>query len=282
MRNFIILFLLTCGTTYPILAQNLINGFKAGKGRVNASLSHTYETFDELYFDKESMNVSDMLGDFDVHSISFYSEYGITKRLDGIITFPYIITSADNGVRVEEMKNFQDMSIILKYALLQKMLGSGQLNLAGAAGIGFPLSDYDPSVPVTIGTHAVRGQFSMAGLHRFENGIFMEISCMYEVLAESVPNNLSTHFKGGYLSDRFYTHIWYQIAERFNGTTLGTGENLQLLHTDAQKIGLLVSYRFFPGINLFIGSGTVINGRNTPNTDYFINSGISTSLYYLN
>jgi len=263
-------------------AQNLINGFNAAEGNINFSLSYTYETFDELYFDEEPMDVTNMLGEFQVHSVSFYAEYAITDRLDAIVTFPYIITQATSPTSSQEVNNFQDMSILAKYSLLRKEMNSGMLNVVGAAGIGFPLSDYDPSVPVTIGSHAVNGQFAVAGINRFNSGLFTEVSFVYIVKAENVPNNISAHGKFGYLSDKFYSHLWYQIGESFNGTTLGSGNDLQLLQVDTQRIGGLVSYRILPKFNVFLGAGTLINGRNTANTDFFINTGISTSLYFLN
>ncbi|MEM7548688.1 MAG: transporter [Bacteroidota bacterium] len=271
-----------CYTLLEVQAQNLINGFSVGKGNFNFSSSYTYETFDELIVEDEVRDISTTLGEFDVNSISLYGEYGITDRLDVIATLPYIITIADNGMREIREEGFQDMSLFLKYAFYRRDTENTSLNVVGAVGYSFPVSDYDPTTSVNIGTHTNNARLALAGINRWKSGFFAEISSEYAIRNEGAPNLLSGHAKVGWLNDKFYTHVWYQFSECFNGSVLGQPErNYQDLNTDAQRIGVLVAYKVIPRLSVFTGAGTFLNGENIANTKYFVNVGISTSLYFL-
>lgn len=255
------------------VAQNIIGAFNAGKGKLNIALSYNIESFEEFYKGDEKVILG--LKEVSTKSVSLYSEYGITDRLGLVINLPYSSANSTNE-NMKTMSNLQDFSFHLKYALRKPTTSPFQV--IGALGVVFPASNYDPLVPLTIGSHVVCIQGSLSGLYQFGNGFFGELSTSAIIRNESAPPVFRTTSKIGWSKNKFYGHLWYSKQHSFSGYDLGEpGSSFQTLKVDYNKLGMYVSYRIISQISLSLSGGRVIGGRNVGQS-YFIGTGLVASL----
>ena len=277
MQKLTLILGLLCFSLLPTFSQNLLDGFQINKGSLDIALSTTVEQYDHLFVGTEKVDVSNTLGTVTNTSLGLYAQYGITDRLSAIVTLPFIQSKAKSPSQTRDMTNLQDLSIHAKYAVVRAN-ENRPITLNASLGVIFPIGNYDPLVPVTIGSHAVCTQLGLASQYRWSNGLFAEASTNFTIKGEEVPNALQGTVKFGWSSNRFYTHVWYQEQKSFGGTNLREeGSTFQTMNVSFNKIGVLLSYRVLPMLNMFAGGGQIISGRNTGHA-FFASLGVSTNL----
>ena len=258
-----------CLITTTGVAQNIIGAFNAGKGNLNVAVSYTSENFEEYYVGKEAMVLG--LMDVSVQTIGVYAEYGLLDRLDLIVNLPFITTTAENE-NLPQMSEFQDLSMHAKYAIVNP--DNSKFLLTGALGFVVPASDYDPLVPVTVGTHVFCTQGSLAGLVRLGGSFFGELDVSYIIKNEDAPNTFRGTSKLGWAKNRFYGHVWYANQISAQGYDLGeSGGSFQSLETNFNRVGIYTSYNILQMISASVGVGTTLSGTNVGKTS-FISLGI--------
>ncbi|HKZ38299.1 MAG TPA: hypothetical protein VJ184_11650 [Chryseolinea sp.] len=69
---------------------------------------------------------------------------GILDKLNFYVAVPYVKTESDepNGGQLQGAKGFQDISLALKYEILNKELGKGKLAVLAAGGYATPITNY--------------------------------------------------------------------------------------------------------------------------------------------
>jgi hypothetical protein len=101
----------------------------------------------------------------------FMSTYGITNKLNAIVSVPYIWTHASAGT-LHGLEGFQDIEMDIKYQFLGTKLGKdGHLSLFAVGGLSTPLQKYENDfLPMSIGL----GSTNLSGrlTADYQNGIF--------------------------------------------------------------------------------------------------------------
>ena len=98
------------------------------------------------------------------------SVYGISDKLNALVTVPYVWTNASAGT-LHGLKGFQDIELDLKYEFYTTKLGKGKLSLFGVGGFSTPLTNYENDfLPMSIGL----GSTNLSGRLTvdFQKGIF--------------------------------------------------------------------------------------------------------------
>ncbi len=105
--------------------------------------------------------------------------YGITERLNVILSLPYVSTSASGG-QMAGVSGFQDFSIFAKYKILNLEKTSGSFQTFGTVGYSLPatsyLSDYMP-LNLGLGTNELSARVIMKYEHN--SGLYLRGSFAY-------------------------------------------------------------------------------------------------------
>jgi hypothetical protein len=130
-------------------------------------MNSSWKNYWEGTLKRENLN----LGTVSTQSVMFMSTYGITNKLNAIVSVPYIWTHASAGT-LHGLKGFQDIEMDIKYEFLGTKLGkNGHLLLFAVGGLSTPLQKYENDfLPMSIGL----GSTNLSGrlTADYQNGIF--------------------------------------------------------------------------------------------------------------
>jgi hypothetical protein len=151
-------------------SQTADDAIMMGKKQWCNGLTYMYSSWKNYWegtLKRENLN----LGTVSTQSVMFMSTYGITNKLNAIVSVPYIWTHASAGT-LHGLKGFQDIEMDLKYQFLGTQLGKdGHLSLFAVGGLSTPLQKYENDfLPMSIGL----GSTNLSGrlTADYQNGIF--------------------------------------------------------------------------------------------------------------
>jgi hypothetical protein len=137
------------------------------------------------------------LGTVSTQSVMFMSAYGITNRLNALVSVPYIWTHASAGT-LHGLKGFQDIEMDLKYEFFHK----GNFSLFAVGGLSTPLQKYENDfLPMSIGL----GSTNLSGRLTvdYQNGIFFATGSSAYVWRSDVTIDRTSY----YTDQIHYTNI---------------------------------------------------------------------------
>ena len=82
--------LLVAGATPLVRAQSLVSGFMAGKGHGSFVVSGTSERYSNVYLAPDKIDGVPVYREVRVNSVNLYGTYGLTDKIDAIVSLPYI------------------------------------------------------------------------------------------------------------------------------------------------------------------------------------------------
>src|SRR5687767_3734357 len=137
-------------TLVRLSAQTDIDALMMAKNNYCSGFMYSYSSWKD-YWEGEFKRDNKNLGTVSTQMIGYMGNYGISNKLNAIISLPYVITKASAGT-MQGMKGIQDLSLFLKYKGLEKHMGTGNLKVFGVAGFSFPLGNYSADfLPLSIG-----------------------------------------------------------------------------------------------------------------------------------
>jgi hypothetical protein len=179
MITTLLLLVLLALSSAPLRAQTVEDGIMIPKKNLMTGFIYSHDSWDD-YWEGTLKRVNGNVGTVTTQGVTYFGNYGVTDKLNVIVTLPYVWTSASQGV-LHGMSGFQDLSVTAKYALLDTSLtGAGSLRFVAAATAGAPVSDYTPDfLPLSIGSASKR--FAGRATLRFEakRGWFIDGSAAY-------------------------------------------------------------------------------------------------------
>jgi hypothetical protein len=115
----------------------------------------------ENYWEGPTKRSNTNLGTFTAQNVMLMPNYGITDRLNVMAALPYVWTSADASY-LDGQSGIQDLSLWLKYQILEKKALGGAFKVQAAGGASTPLTNYVADfLPFSIGfqskTASLRG-----------------------------------------------------------------------------------------------------------------------------
>lgn len=149
-------------------AQGPLDGYM--KGAKNLDIALSFSGMKAQQFNGANGSVFDL--PYRGSLINFFAEYGVTDRLDVVVSVPYVYTVQNSGL--------QDGGLYIKYRPLRLALGgAGYLNAIGGVGSSFPLSDYAPVTAGALGQKAV--VVPVRAIVQFESkpGVFLNLTGGY-------------------------------------------------------------------------------------------------------
>jgi hypothetical protein len=265
-------------TLAPMLAvaQSPLSGFMNGKGNGAIAVSYTQESYDNVFLVPSDADGVPVFNDVTVSSVSIYGTYGISDKLDAVVSLPYITAKGNASATTlrelnyeNERSGLQDISAFLKYNPYSTNIGSSKLDFAVGLGVRTPLGDYkvDEGLQsiLAIGNRAT--SVNALGIAQVfdKSGLFLSTQIGYSVRNGDVPNALIGEIKAGYASSKFYADLWFAGQQSDGGVNiLGEGFAGFFPATDVSynRAGLSVYVPIAGGFGISAGASKYLNGRN--------------------
>lgn len=271
------------GSAGFVQAQSLVSGFMAGKGHGSVVVSGTTERYGDVYLAPEKISGVPVFNEVRVNSLNLYATYGLTDKIDAIVSLPYIQSKGRaNGNVIEGLnalystegyanvrQGVQDLTTLLKFKSFSREIGSSILDLLGVVSFSTPLSDYQTNTGlgyiIAIGNRATK--YSAAGVAHLKtsSGVFATAQVGYSLRTGLVPNALTGEAKLGYAGPKTYLEGSASFQESNGGTDiteLGFTGFFPATRVNYLRLGASAYRPVANGFGLTLGASTYVAGRN--------------------
>lgn len=275
--------LLVAGATPALRAQSLVSGFMAGKGHGSFVVSGTTEYYNSVYLAPDKVQGVPVFREVRVNSVNLYGTYGITDKIDVIVSLPYIQSKGQAyGTTIDDLNNLypaqgfantrqglQDLTALLKFKSYSREIGSSILDLLGVVSVSTPVSDYQTNTGlgyiIAIGNHATKTTALGVAHLKTASGIFATGQVGYSLRTTDVPNALVGEAKLGYAGPKNYFEGYASFQESNGGTDItenGFDGTFTATRVNFIRIGASGYRPITNGFGLTLGISTYVAGSN--------------------
>jgi hypothetical protein len=271
-------------------SQTEIDGIMMGKGLLCSGLIYensSWTYYWEGTFKRENLN----FGKVSTEKVVFNTNYGITNKLNVIVSLPYVVTNASAGT-LKGQKGLQDLSFTLKYMPIEKKIKNVFFSAYVFGGYSFPVSDYLADyLPLSIGlkSKVITGRAmidlqwksvfvttSFAYLKRYdieiERDAYYTTSMHYTNLVD-MPDAVNYNLRLGYRTNWLIAEAIFDDMKTLGKTFDITPNNMPFPSNtmNMSRIGVNCKYTFkkMPELALISGFNHVIAGRNVGQSTTF-------------
>jgi hypothetical protein len=276
--------------------QTDVDAIMMNKNNFCTGFQYSYSSWDH-YWEGELKRTNENLGTVSTQMVGWMGNYGITNKLNFLFSVPYVWTKSSAGT-LHGVDGMQDLSLTLKYKILENKLGKGKFSLMALGGYSFPVSNYVPDYqPLSIGlgsknlTLRVTGDYEINKLFVTGTAAYVrrsnitidrdyyytdEMHYTNEVeMPDAATFQLRLGYRGGLIGAEAIVNNW---------TTLGgfdiTRNNMPFPSNRMNSTMIGVNFkcnpRAFPGMSLVAGGGYTIAGRNVGQS-----MGVNGGLFYV-
>ena len=286
MRNISTLLLSTillAGTTSALHAQSLVSGFMAGKGHSSLVVSGTTEHYSSAYLAPELVEGVPVFSEVRVNSLNLYGTYGLTDKIDAVISLPYIQSKGQAfGQAIADLntlypsqgfantrQGLQDITALLKFKSYTREIGTSILDVLGVVSFSTPVSNYETNTGlgyiIAIGNRATKGT-ALGVVHlKTASGVFATGQVGYSLRSGDVPNALLGEAKVGYAGPKNYVEAYASFQESHGGTDItenGFDGTFTSTRVNYLRLGASAYRPITNGFGLTLGASTYVAGRN--------------------
>ena len=149
--------LVACGAMpEPGEAQTIEDSYMLGRGELFAGSVYSHDSWDQ-YWEGTLKRDNGNIGELTTESVTWFGNYGVTRRLNVIASVPWVQTTASMGV-LHGLEGIQDLTVAGKYAFVHgTSTPIGTFKAIGVVGMSIPLTSYTPDfLPLSIGLGSKR------------------------------------------------------------------------------------------------------------------------------
>ena len=274
---------LVASATPALRAQSLVSGFMAGKGHGSVVVSGTTERYSNVYLAPEKINAVPVFQEVRVNSVNLYGTYGLTDKIDAIISMPYIQSKGQAlGSTISDLstlypsqgytntrQGLQDITAVLKFKSYTREIGSSILDLLGVVSVSTPMSNYETNTGlgyiIAIGNRATKTTALGVAHLKTASGVFATGQLGYSLRTGDVPNALVGEAKLGYAGPKNYFEGYASFQESNGGTDItenGFDGTFTATRVNFVRIGASAYRPITNGFGLTLGLNTYVAGRN--------------------
>jgi len=239
------------------------------------------------YWEGTHLRVNENIGTFSRTTMMPMLAAGLTDKLNLIVTTPYVKTESTGG-QLSGVQGFQDVSIALKYELLKKEIGSGNLALLATAAFSTPMSNYlSDYLPYSLGLGTNEGTLRGIVHYQLEPGMYVRVAGAYlwrgqtEIERDYYYNNGSYYTKYMDVPNAWNYNAaigtWLfkyalRVEATFNALKSTSGDDIRAYNMpqptnkmEMQQVGFFSQYYFkktIKGLGVLAYYSHVFNGRN--------------------
>ncbi|MBD2714911.1 hypothetical protein KBK19_07685 [Microvirga sp. STR05] len=258
-------------------AQSLVSGFLPGKGHGSFVVSGTAERYQSVYLAPEKIDRVPIFDRVEVTSLNLYGSYGLTDRLEAVVSLPYIQSRgfADEQVLrdqnyVNKRAGLQDITLLLKAKIFSKEIGTNVLDVLGVVSGSTPISDYKSNTGLGYIIAIGNGSSKLSGqgvVHlKTLSGVFLTGQAGYSLRDNSAPNAFVAETKIGYAGPRLYVDALasFQKSDKSGTDILQPGFTgfFPATRVDYVRLGVSAFRPLAKGFGLTVGATTYVAGRN--------------------
>ncbi len=171
------------------------------------AIIYDHGSFDE-YWEGENLRKNETIATVTRMSINSMIAIGIMDKLNFYVGVPYVKTESSNpnGGKLEGQHGFQDLSLALKYEILNKQMGKGKIALFASTGYSTPITNYLSDYrPYSIGNGT--NEISLRGIaqYRMDMGLYVRATGGFLFRGETKAERDYYYNNGSY-----YTH-WMDV-----------------------------------------------------------------------
>lgn len=232
--------------------QGRIDGFYHDKGDGNAVIGLGFEDSNRYQAGRSTLDFGRSL-----YYANFYGSYGIEENFNASISIPYLIS--------DDQRNFQDLTVFVKYRVYRFSGTIGTLELSLAGGLSTPISNYELGGLNDIGQQATVIETRGMGHYQWNSGWFITAQSGYSFKLEEVPNSIPFTLKLGKASSKWYYDVYYDFQYSFGGIDYrGTPrpQNFKAFGTNFHKAGGTLYTSFSNQWGGYVSLAYTIDGRN--------------------
>lgn len=159
----------------PLAAQTPADEILMKKQEVCFALSYDRGEWDE-YWEGADLRVNGNIGTLTRNTTAPMVAYGITDKLNFLMATPYVKTKS-NGGQLAGAQGFQDVSVALKYEIIKKKLGKGNLAALATAAFATPMSNYlSDYMPYSLGLGTNEGTLRGIVHYQLDKGMYARVA----------------------------------------------------------------------------------------------------------
>jgi hypothetical protein len=268
-------------------AQTPTDGLMMKKGEDCSVLAYSSSTW-ENYWEGATKRNNPNLGKVTSQNVMFMSALGISDKLNMIVGLPYVWTSASVSY-LQGQSDFQDLSLWLKYRILEKKASFGDISLFATGGASIPTNNYVTDyLPFSIGFGAKTASGRLI-LNYNKNGFYVNAQAgailrskvkidrnsfifnnkLYQSDVMPVPNAADGSLSLGFVNQRFQTFVSLDRFGCLSGDDIRYNDAPILTNKMAST-----SINWFGKVNIkkfsiIANLGRVLNGRNVGESTSF-------------
>ena len=206
-------------------AQTPTDGLLMKKGKNCTVVAYGSSTW-ENYWEGATKRSNTNLGKFTSQNVLLMSALGITDKLNIIVALPYVWTSASVSYLAGQ-SGVQDVSLWLKYRIVEKSGDFGTIGLSATGGFSLPTNNYVADfLPFSIGMgcKTVSGRlilnYNKSGFYvnaqggvigrsstKIDRNSFIYSNKLYQSDVMPVPNATEGSVSLGFINSRFQTFV---------------------------------------------------------------------------
>src|SRR5688500_9277961 len=115
-----------------VQAQTDVDGIMMNKNNFCTGFQYSYSSWDH-YWEGKLKGTALNLGTVSTQMVGWMGNYGISNKLNVLFSVPYVWTKASAGT-MQGMEGMQDLSLSVKYKLLERKMGKGKFTLFALGG----------------------------------------------------------------------------------------------------------------------------------------------------
>ncbi|OGX88169.1 hypothetical protein [Hymenobacter glacialis] len=274
---------LLAGTASSVQAQSLVSGFMSGKGHGSVVVSGTTERYETVYLAPEKIDGVPIFQEVRVNSVNLYATYGLSDKIDAIVSLPYIQSKGKaRGTVINDLnalypdagyanvrQGLQDITGLLKFKSYSREIGGSILDLLGVVSFSTPMSNYQTNTGygyiIAIGNRATKYTASGVAHLKTSSGVFATGQVGYSLRTGLVPNALVGEAKVGYAGPKTYIEGFASFQESNGGTDIsqeGFNGFFPSTRVNFLRLGASFYRPLAKGVGVVLGASTYVAGRN--------------------
>ncbi len=178
MKKILLLQVICLGFAMMGFSQTFSDAIMMKKKEICFAFMYDQGTWDQ-YWEGTNLITNENIGTFTRSTYMPMIAYGITDKLNVLLSTPYVSTKSDGG-QLAGVQGFQDVNVAVKYEIIKKELNKHRVSALAVAQFGTPMSNYlSDYMPYSLGLGTQEFTGRVIGQYEFNKMIYLRASAAY-------------------------------------------------------------------------------------------------------
>lgn len=178
MRKILLLSVGALFSTGALFGQTFTDAIMMNKKEICFAFMYDQSQWDQ-YWEGTNLITNENIGTFKRSTYMPMIAYGITDKLNVLLSAPYMVTKSDAG-QLAGVQGFQDVNVAVKYEIIKKDFGKHRVSALAVAQFGTPMSNYlSDYMPYSLGLGTQQFTARAIAQYEFNKMIYVRASAAY-------------------------------------------------------------------------------------------------------